>query len=91
MSAQLTHRPPARRRFAVRAATTVAAWLIAYGLVLAVLEVGGRDLAALPIGLRAAITSGVLVTAMTTVIMPALSAAARRWLAGPPWKPDAGS
>jgi hypothetical protein len=36
-------------------------------------------LASLPLAIRALVISGVVVTAMTTVVMPALSVAVGRW------------
>ena len=64
-----------------RLATTLAAWLVAYLLVLALLSILGDELGSLPLAVRALVISGVLVTAMTTVVMPALSVAVNRWLA----------
>jgi hypothetical protein len=61
----------------------LAAWLAAFLLVTALLSLFGDDLASLPLALRALVMSGVLMTVMTTVVMPAVSVAVGRWLAGP--------
>jgi hypothetical protein len=63
--------------------TMLAAWLAAFLLVTALLSLFGDDLASLPLALRALVMSGVLMTVMTTVVMPAVSVAVGRWLAGP--------
>jgi antibiotic biosynthesis monooxygenase (ABM) superfamily enzyme len=70
------------RRWLAKLVTTLAAWLAAYLLVLALLSVLGDELGSLPLAVRALVISGVLVTAMTTLVMPALSVAVNRWLAG---------
>lgn len=62
----------------IRLAMTVVAWLVAFGLVMTLLTILGR---ALPLAVRALAISGVLVTAMTYLVLPTLSAAARRWQA----------
>ena len=64
-----------------RLVTTLAAWLAAYLLVLALLSILRDELGSLPLAVRALVISGVLVTAMTTLVMPALSVAVNRWLA----------
>jgi uncharacterized membrane protein len=70
--------PPWRARLA----TTIAAWMAAFGVVTALLSVLGDELGSLPLAIRALIISGVVVTIMTTIVMPALNLAVRRWLAG---------
>jgi hypothetical protein len=60
---------------------TLAAWLEAYLLVLALLSALGDQLGSLPLAVRALVISGVLVTVMTTLVMPALSVAVGHWLA----------
>jgi antibiotic biosynthesis monooxygenase (ABM) superfamily enzyme len=47
-------------------------------LVLVLLSALGDELASLPVAVRALIISGVVVTIMTTFVMPALNAAVRR-------------
>jgi uncharacterized membrane protein len=74
--AQRTTAPPWR----ARVATTLAAWTAAYVVVLALLSVLGDQLGSLPLAIRALIISGVVVTIMTTVVMPALEAVVRRRL-----------
>jgi hypothetical protein len=75
---------PVARRWPARIATTLAAWLVAFLIVTALLSLLGDELASLPLALRALVMSGVLMTVMTTVVMPALSVAVGRWLPDPP-------
>jgi uncharacterized membrane protein len=70
--------PPWRARLATR----LAAWMAAFVVVMALLSVLGDELDSLPLAIRALIISGVVVTIMTTVVMPALGVAVRRWPAG---------
>jgi antibiotic biosynthesis monooxygenase (ABM) superfamily enzyme len=63
--------------------TTLAAWTVAYLVVLALLSVLGRQLAALPVALRAAVISGVMIAVMVNIVMPALSRIIARGLAHP--------
>jgi antibiotic biosynthesis monooxygenase (ABM) superfamily enzyme len=74
--------PVARRRL-VRMVTTLAGWAVAYLVVMALLTVLGRPLAALPVALRAAVISGTMIAVMVNLVMPALSRIIPRWLAGP--------
>jgi antibiotic biosynthesis monooxygenase (ABM) superfamily enzyme len=62
-------------------ATTLAAWLVAFLVVTALLTVFGDQLGALPLALRALVISGVLVALMVNVVMPVLSSALGRSLA----------
>jgi antibiotic biosynthesis monooxygenase (ABM) superfamily enzyme len=64
--------------------TTLAAWLVAFLVVTALLTLFGDQLGSLPLALRALVISGVLVALMVHVVMPVLSAAVARWVAGPP-------
>jgi antibiotic biosynthesis monooxygenase (ABM) superfamily enzyme len=73
----------ARRRLAP-VATTLAAWLVAFLVVMALLALFGDELGSLPLVLRALVISGVLVALMVNVVMPVLSVAVARWVAGPP-------
>jgi hypothetical protein len=65
-------------------ATTVAAWLVAFGVVTALLTLFGEELGSLPLALRALVISGVLVTLMVNLVMPILSVAVARWVRGAP-------
>jgi len=71
------HKRAVARPWLARVATTLAAWLAAYLVVLVLLSALGDELASLPLAVRALIISGVVVTIMTTLVMPALSAAFR--------------
>jgi antibiotic biosynthesis monooxygenase (ABM) superfamily enzyme len=73
-------RPP--RRWLVAAVTTVTAWFMAFLVVMALLTLFRTQLASLPVALRALVISGVLVTLMVNVVMPILSGAVVRILAG---------
>jgi antibiotic biosynthesis monooxygenase (ABM) superfamily enzyme len=64
--------------------TTVAAWLVAYGVVAALLVLFGHQLARMPQALRALVMSGVLVALMINLVMPLLNVAVARWLRGSP-------
>jgi antibiotic biosynthesis monooxygenase (ABM) superfamily enzyme len=70
----------AARRWSARLATTLAAWMTAFLIVTALLSVLGDELASQPLAIRALVISGVVVTAMTTVVMPALNVVVGRWL-----------
>jgi antibiotic biosynthesis monooxygenase (ABM) superfamily enzyme len=59
---------------------TLAAWLVAFLLVLALLSLFGEKLEALPRALDALVFTGVLVPLMGLVVMPGLAALAR-WVA----------
>ena len=63
---------------------TLAAWLIAFGVVMALLTFLGDELQSLPLALRALVISGVLVSLMANLVMPVLSVAIARWLSGGP-------
>jgi antibiotic biosynthesis monooxygenase (ABM) superfamily enzyme len=70
------------RPWLVLVATTLAAWLVAFGVVLALLTLFGDELASLPLALRALVMSGVLVALMVNLVMPIVSVAVARWVAG---------
>jgi antibiotic biosynthesis monooxygenase (ABM) superfamily enzyme len=57
---------------------------VVFGVVTALLTVFGDELGSLPLALRALVISGVLVALMVNLVMPVLSAAVARRLAGPP-------
>jgi antibiotic biosynthesis monooxygenase (ABM) superfamily enzyme len=75
-------RPVARRRL-VRLVTTLASWAVAYAVVLALLAVLGRQLAALPVALRALVISAAMIAVMVNLVMPALNRIITGWLADP--------
>lgn len=58
------------------------AWPIAFGLVLTLLTVFKQQLASMPLAPRALVISAVLVSVMATVVMPLLTVAVSRALAG---------
>ena len=62
---------------------TLVVWLVAFAIVTTLLSVFGRQLGSLPLAIRALVISGVLVTVMTRLVMPAFDAVARRWLTRP--------
>ena len=62
-----------------RVVTTLAAWLVAFLIVTAILTLFGEQLKSMPLALRALVISGVLVALMTNLVMPALSTAVARW------------
>jgi antibiotic biosynthesis monooxygenase (ABM) superfamily enzyme len=66
----------------VRLATTLAAWFVAWVVVVALLSLLGDELASLPLTLRALVISGLLVTLMSLYVMPLLGRLAARWVAG---------
>jgi hypothetical protein len=75
---------PAARRRLVLALTTLAAWTVAFGVVMVLLTALGKQLASLPPALRALVISGVLVAVMVNVVMPRLSKTIPRLLADSP-------
>jgi antibiotic biosynthesis monooxygenase (ABM) superfamily enzyme len=83
MRDQLDNRSPAPRWLAP-VATTIGAWLVAFLVVTALLSVFGDEPKSLPLALRALVISGLLVALMVNLVMPVLSAAVARWVAGPP-------
>jgi antibiotic biosynthesis monooxygenase (ABM) superfamily enzyme len=68
----------APRRWLVRLTTTLAAWLVAWLVVVARLSVVGHQLGELPLTLRALAISGVLVALMANLVMPLLGRLAER-------------
>jgi hypothetical protein len=75
--------PSRARRWLAPVAMTLGAWLVAFVVVTALLSLLGDEFGALPLGLRALVISGVLVALMVNLVMPVLSAAVARWVAGP--------
>jgi putative oxidoreductase len=59
-------------------------WVDAYAVILVVLAVGGPALASWPLALRALVVSGLMVAAMTWVIVPVMTWLFRGWLARSP-------
>lgn len=76
-----TGNPTRPRWWLVRAATTLAVWVVAFGVVTALLTLFRAELGSLPLALRALVLSGVLAALMANLVMPMLSVAAARWLA----------
>jgi len=76
--------PSRARRWVAPVATTLAAWLAAFLVVVALLSLFGDQLGSLPLAPRALVMSGVLVALMVNLVMPALGIAAARWVTGPP-------
>jgi antibiotic biosynthesis monooxygenase (ABM) superfamily enzyme len=62
-------------RMPARLVMTLAAWLVAFLTVTALLELFGEQLASLPLPVRALVISGVLVTLMANVVMLLLNSA----------------
>lgn len=83
MHDQLTA-PSRARRSLVRLATTLAAWFVAFLIVLALLTLFGDELESLPLAVDALIFTGVLVPLMGNLVMPVVSVAVARWLVGRP-------
>jgi hypothetical protein len=75
-----TDNPRRPQRWLVAAVTTVTAWLVAFVVVMALLTLFREQLASLPVALRALVISGVLVTLMVNLVMPALGGAVVRML-----------
>ena len=72
-------RAPSRaQRIQVRLATTLAAWVVAYLIVLAMLVFFGHQLESLPPSLNALVFTGVLVPLMGNLVMPMVSVAVNR-------------
>ena len=76
--------PSRAPRWLAPVATTLGAWLVAFLVVTALLTVFADELASLPLAVRALLISGVLVALMVNLVMPLLSGALARWLAGSP-------
>jgi antibiotic biosynthesis monooxygenase (ABM) superfamily enzyme len=69
---------------------TLAAWLVGFLIVMALLTVFGDQLGSLPVALRALLISGVMVVLMVNVVMPALTVVVFRRI-GLPRSPRRGS
>jgi antibiotic biosynthesis monooxygenase (ABM) superfamily enzyme len=76
--------PAVPRPWLVRLATTLAAWLVAWVVVVALLSLLGDELGSLPLALRALAISGVLVALMANLVMPVLAQLAGRLVRGAP-------
>jgi antibiotic biosynthesis monooxygenase (ABM) superfamily enzyme len=72
----------AARPWVIRLVTTLAAWLVAFLIVLALLLVFGQQLESLPPALNALVFTGVLVPIMGNLVMPFIGAVFDRWVAG---------
>jgi antibiotic biosynthesis monooxygenase (ABM) superfamily enzyme len=77
-------KPARARRWRAQATMTLAAWLIAFLLVMALSTLFNDELTSLPLPLRALVLSGVLVALMVNLVMPLISAALSRRLPSPP-------
>lgn len=77
------------RHVLARVVVTLAAWFVAFLVVLALLSAFGEQLESLPIVLNALVFTGVLVPVMGNVVMPVLGAGVARWVgaAHPPRRP----
>jgi antibiotic biosynthesis monooxygenase (ABM) superfamily enzyme len=64
-----------------RAKLALLTWAGAYAVILSVLAIGGPALAHWPLALRALALSGLMVAAMTWVIVPLVTRLFRGWLA----------
>jgi antibiotic biosynthesis monooxygenase (ABM) superfamily enzyme len=69
-----------RRRGRPRAKLALLTWAGAYAVILVVLAAGGPAMAGWPVALRALVLSGLMVAAMTWVIVPAMRRLFRGWL-----------
>jgi hypothetical protein len=77
--------PTARtRRWLAPVTTTLAAWLVAFAVVISLLSLLGDELAALPLAPRALVISGVLVALMVNLVMPVVNVGVARWVRGAP-------
>jgi antibiotic biosynthesis monooxygenase (ABM) superfamily enzyme len=63
-----------------RAKLALLTWVGAYAVILLVLAIGGPALASWPLALRALVLSGLMVAAMTWVIVPLVTRLFRGWL-----------
>jgi antibiotic biosynthesis monooxygenase (ABM) superfamily enzyme len=63
-----------------RARLALLTWAGAYAVILVVLAVGGPAMAGWPLALRALVLSGLMVAAMTWVIVPVMTRLFQGWL-----------
>jgi antibiotic biosynthesis monooxygenase (ABM) superfamily enzyme len=63
-----------------RAKLALLTWAGAYAVILLVLAIGGPAMASWPMALRALVVSGLMVAAMTWVIVPMMTRLFRGWL-----------
>ena len=69
-----------RHRGPPRAKLALLTWAGAYAVILLVLVIGGPAMASWPVPLRALVLSGLMVAAMTWVIVPVMTRLFRAWL-----------
>jgi len=69
-----------RRSGPARAKLALLTWAGAYAVVLLVLAIGGPAMGGWPLALRALVLSGLMVAAMTWVIVPVVTRLFRGWL-----------
>jgi antibiotic biosynthesis monooxygenase (ABM) superfamily enzyme len=62
-----------------RAKLALLSWAGAYGVIMLVLAIGGPAMTSWPLPLRALVLSGLMVAAMTWVIVPAMTRLFRGW------------
>lgn len=74
---------PAVRRPLVALTITFVAWMAAFLVVMILLTLLGRQLASLPLALRAMVISGVLVAVMVNLVMPVINRTITQWLSEP--------
>ena len=84
MAPQHSDNPTRPPRWLAPVVMTLSAWLVAWLVVVGLLTYFGKQLASLPIGVRALVMSGLLVALMVNLVMPVLGAALARLLARPP-------
>jgi antibiotic biosynthesis monooxygenase (ABM) superfamily enzyme len=63
-----------------RAKLALLTWAGAYAVIMSVLAIAGPSMASWPLGLRALVLSGVMVAAMTWVIVPVMTRVFQGWL-----------
>jgi antibiotic biosynthesis monooxygenase (ABM) superfamily enzyme len=63
-----------------RAKLALLTWAGAYAVILLVLAIAGPSMASWPLALRALVLSGLMVAAMTWVIVPVMTRVFRGWL-----------
>jgi hypothetical protein len=63
-----------------RAKLALLTWAGAYAVILLVLAIGGPAMASWPLAVRALVVSGLMVAAMTWIIVPVVTRLFRRWL-----------
>jgi antibiotic biosynthesis monooxygenase (ABM) superfamily enzyme len=78
MTSEHPNNPSPGPRWLAPVVMTLGAWLFAWLVVAGLLTYFGKQLASLPLGVRALVMSGLLVALMVNLVMPVLSAAIAR-------------